>query len=71
MNTFNPRKLKLSKWTACTPVNQEKHFMVTQLFCDEAGVPVRIELQAVHSGRVEVFDWTELRDDKRWKVGWQ
>jgi len=70
VNAFNPRKLKLSKWTACQPVNREKHFLVTQLICDEAGVPVQVELQAVHSQRVELFDWSELRDDKRWKIGW-
>ncbi len=70
VNTFNPRKLKLSKWTACAPVNREKHFLVTELICDEAGKPVNVELQAVHSGRVELFDWSELRDDKRWKIGW-
>ncbi|MDB6443850.1 MULTISPECIES: TIGR02450 family Trp-rich protein [Pseudomonas] len=70
MNTFNPRKLKLSKWTACKPVNREKHFLVTQLIVDEAGVPLQVEIQAVHSGRVEVFDWIELRDEQRWRIGW-
>jgi tryptophan-rich hypothetical protein len=47
MNKFNPRKLKLSKWTACEPVNREKHFLVIQLLCDELGAPVQVELQAV------------------------
>ena len=31
MNRFNPRKLRLSKWTACQPENCEKHFLVTDL----------------------------------------
>ncbi|WP_212800657.1 TIGR02450 family Trp-rich protein [Pseudomonas sp. St316] len=70
MNRFNPRKLKLSKWTACEPVNREKHFLVIQLLCDELGVPLQVELQAVHSARCEVFDWRELCDSKRWKMGW-
>lgn len=70
MNKFNPRKLKLSKWTACAPVNREKHFLVTQVICDEADRPIGIELQAVHSGRLELLDWTELRDEKRWRMGW-
>ncbi|WP_448632743.1 MULTISPECIES: TIGR02450 family Trp-rich protein [Pseudomonas fluorescens group] len=71
MNPFNPRKLALSKWTACAPVNKEKHFLVTQLICDEAGVPLQVELQAVYSGRTERLDWRELRDDKRWRMGWK
>jgi tryptophan-rich hypothetical protein len=58
MNKFNPRKLKLSKWTACEPVNREKHFLVIQLLCDELGAPVQVELQAVHS--VPSF-WTGRR----------
>lgn len=53
MNRFSPAKLKLSKWTATQPVNREKHFLVTDLEHDEAGVLLRVELQAVHSGRSE------------------
>ncbi|PHX31168.1 hypothetical protein AO354_03220 [Pseudomonas syringae pv. syringae] len=37
MNQINPRKLLLSKWTAATPLNREKHFLVTELFKDEEG----------------------------------
>ena len=37
MNRINPRKLLLSKWTAAQPKHREKHFLVTQLFCDEEG----------------------------------
>ncbi|MGN8273496.1 TIGR02450 family Trp-rich protein [Pseudomonas sp. SMV71] len=70
MNIFNPRKLKLSKWTACVPVNREKHFLVTRVICDETDRPISVELQAVHSGRAELLDWTELRDEKRWRMGW-
>lgn len=70
MNRFNPRKLGLSKWTACQPVNHEKHFLVTELIRDEHGTPLQIELQAVHSGRKQLLDWQELRDSQRWKIGW-
>lgn len=70
MNKFNPRKLKLSKWTACQPVNREKHFLVTQLLCDEQDCPVQVELQAVYSGRVAMLDWRDLTDSERWKIGW-
>jgi len=70
MNTFNPRKLGLSKWTACNPINREKHFLVLQLLCDKQGLPVKVELQAVHSERIEWLDWQALRDSTRWKMGW-
>ena len=35
MNTFNPKKLLLSKWTAVNPKNKERHFIVTELIKDE------------------------------------
>ncbi|ATR82634.1 TIGR02450 family Trp-rich protein [Pseudomonas sp. FFUP_PS_473] len=71
MNRFNPRKLALSKWTACTPLNREKHFLVTDLLHDEQGTLLKIELQAIYSGRSEWLDWRELRDSERWRTGWQ
>lgn len=71
MNRFNPRKLTLSKWTARAPLNREKHFIVTQLLCDDEGTPLQVELQAVLTGRSEVFDWQELRDSTRWLLGWK
>lgn len=71
MNRFNPRKLRLSKWTACQPENREKHFLVTELICDEDGTPLQIDLQAVYSGRPQRLDWRELRDSRRWTIGWQ
>jgi tryptophan-rich hypothetical protein len=70
MNKINPHKLKLSKWTACEPTDREKHFLVTQLLCDEQGTPVQVEIEAVYSGRVALLDWRELRDSKHWKMGW-
>ena len=70
MNRFNPRKLRLSKWTACRPANREKHFLVTELLCDEDNVPLQVQLQAVYSGRSELLDWRDLRDEQRWQMGW-
>lgn len=71
MNRFNPRKLRLSKWTACQPESREKHFLVTELICDEDGTPLQIDLQAVYSGRTQRLDWRELRDSRRWTIGWR
>lgn len=70
LNRFNPRKLLLSKWTAAQPENREKHFLVTELFCDEEGSVLAIELQAVLSQRNERLDWRQLQDGQRWRMGW-
>ena len=51
MNTINPNKLHHSKWTAVTPRNKEKHFIVTQLLRDEEENVVDVVLEAVHSQR--------------------
>lgn len=74
MNTarhrLTPRKLLLSKWTAATPQNREKHFLVTELFCDEEGTVLEVELQAVLSKRAQRIDWRVLQDADNWKMGW-
>lgn len=51
MNRVNPKKLLQSKWTASAPRNREKHWLVTEVRCDDAGVPQTCILQAVHSYR--------------------
>ncbi|MEQ7918125.1 TIGR02450 family Trp-rich protein [Xanthomonas sp. WHRI 1810A] len=71
MNRLNPRKLLLSKWTAATPHNREKHFMVTELFCDEEGVVLEVELQAVLTKRAQRFAWQTLQNDVAWQMGWK
>ena len=71
MNRLNPRKLLLSKWTAAHPRNREKHFLVTELFCDEEGTVLEIELQAVLTKRSERMTWQVLQDDQSWLMGWK
>ena len=71
MNRFNPRKLLLSKWTAACPVNREKHFLVTELFCDEEGTVLEIQLQAVLTRRSEKMPWQTLQDRQAWVMGWK
>lgn len=71
MNRLNPAKLLLSKWTAARPQNREKHFLVTELFRDEAGTVLEIELQAVLTQRTERLPWQSLRDDDAWRMGWR
>lgn len=67
---LTPRKLLLSKWTAVLPQNREKHFLVTELFCDEEGTVLEVELQAVLSKRAQRLDWRVLQDADAWKMGW-
>jgi tryptophan-rich hypothetical protein len=71
MNRINPRKLLLSKWTAAHPRNREKHFLVTELFCDEDGIVLDIEFQAVLTQRSERVSWQVLQDAEVWLIGWK
>lgn len=70
MHRINPAKLHLSKWTALQPVNREKHFLVTELYRDEEGIVLAIELQAVLTGRSQRCDWHALKDAGHWRMGW-
>ncbi|AVX91037.1 TIGR02450 family Trp-rich protein [Pseudomonas sp. VE 196-7] len=71
MNRINPQKLLLSKWTAAHPQNREKHFLVTELFRDEEGTVLEIELQAVLTQRSERLDWQRLKMSTEWLQGWK
>jgi tryptophan-rich hypothetical protein len=71
MNRLNPRKLLLSKWTAAAPQNREKHFLVTELFCDEEGTVLEIELQALMTKRSQKLAWKVLQNDQSWRMGWR
>lgn len=72
MNPVHPKKLLLSKWTAVTPANKEKHFVVTAVMEPETegAAPEWIELEAVHSGRTQRLAWRALRDSAVWRQGW-
>ncbi|WP_447892064.1 TIGR02450 family Trp-rich protein [Pseudomonas marginalis] len=71
MNRINPAKLLLSKWTAARPRNKEKHFLVTELFRDEDGTVLEIELQAVVTLRAERLAWQTLQNAEAWQIGWK
>ncbi len=68
---LEPRKLLLSKWTAAQPRHREKHFLVTELFRDEEGTVIDIELQAVLTRRTQRLPWQALRDADTWLMGWR
>lgn len=67
-----PKKLLKSKWTAVTPTRKEKHFMVTKLIVPEQPEhPVEfVEIEAVHSKRVQQIAWQTLNDNTVWLQGW-
>jgi tryptophan-rich hypothetical protein len=71
VNRINPDKLLLSKWTAAHPQNREKHFLVTELFRNEDGTVVDVELQAVLTKRSERLAWQTLKNDGTWSLGWK
>ncbi|QAY84368.1 tryptophan-rich conserved hypothetical protein [Pseudomonas arsenicoxydans] len=71
MNRINPSKLLLSKWTAAHPQKREKHFLVTELFRDEEGTVLTVELQAVLTQRNQRLDWQALKDSDTWLSGWK
>ena len=70
MNQVNPNKLNLSKWTAISPQNREKHFLVTELIRDEEGVVQQCVLEAVMTKREQVLPWQQLTDSGCWQQGW-
>ena len=72
MNPLHPKKLLHSKWTAVSPENKERHFLVTSLVEPALpGSPVEsVEIEAVHSGRSRQIAWRALRDGTQWRQGW-
>jgi tryptophan-rich hypothetical protein len=70
MNKINPKKLHHSKWTAVTPVNKEKHFLVTEVKFDEEGNVASCVIEAIMSRRALSIEWKELTDDSCWLFGW-
>ncbi|SDV04494.1 TIGR02450 family Trp-rich protein [Pseudomonas mucidolens] len=71
MNRFSPAKWLLSKWTAAQPRHKEKHVLVTELFRDEQGTVVEIELQVVLTRREEHLPWQTLQNADAWTMGWK
>ena len=71
MNKINPQKLLNSKWTAVTPIDKEKHFMVTEIEFDEEAVVISCSLEAVMSKRCIPISWHALKDAGNWLQGWK
>ena len=69
---MNPRKLLLSKWTAVSPRDREKHFLVTRVINPETAPHLIefVELEAVLTSRSFTLRWPELTDRAQWLPGW-
>ena len=71
MTKIHPKKLLNSKWTAVSPKNREKHFVVTEVEFDEAGLVVSCSLEAILSKRTASIEWRNLNNDEEWIQGWK
>ncbi|WP_370979448.1 TIGR02450 family Trp-rich protein [Agaribacterium sp. ZY112] len=65
-----PKKLHNSKWTALKPLKKEKHFLVTEVEFDEEGAVIHCLIEAVISNRSYAIDWTDLKNETKWRQGW-
>jgi len=68
---MNGKKLMLSKWTAVTPMNKEKHFLVAEIIRDDNGNITGCLLEAVYTGNQYPLDPGQLYDRAHWLPGWQ
>jgi tryptophan-rich hypothetical protein len=71
MNTLNPKKLLNSKWTAVSPTNKEKHFLVTEVEFDEDDVIIHCLIEAVMTRHSSPIDWQTLKNSDHWMMGWR
>ena len=72
-NQINPKKLRLSKWTAVNPQYKEKHFLVTKVIDPEKPKHLieLVEMEAVLTKRSFTMKWEDLTDPTKWVQGWQ
>ena len=71
MNVISPKKLINSKWTRVSPLNKERHFIVTKVEFNENSTITHCLIEAVITKRVEEINWSDLKDDNAWKHGWK
>ena len=72
MNPLNPKKLRLTKWTAVKPIAKQKHFLVSRVIQPEVETdPVElVEIESVLSKAKQIIQWRELQNDEVWRQGW-
>jgi len=72
MDPMNPKKLKLTKWTAVSPVKKQKHFLVSKVIKPESpDDPLEwVEIESVFSKSTQIIRWRDLENDQIWRQGW-
>jgi tryptophan-rich hypothetical protein len=71
-NPVNRKKLPNSKWTAVSPINREKHFLVLDWVRDEEGRPTDyLAIEAILTNVVREIHWRKLEDSEHWRIGWR
>ena len=72
MNPLNPKKLRLTKWTAVKPIAKQKHFLVSRVIQPELETdPVEfVEIESVFSKATQIIHWRALQNDEVWRQGW-
>lgn len=71
MNKVHPKKLLNSKWTAVSPLNKEKHFVVSVVEFDEDNNVIDCKVEAVMSKNEYPITWRDLNDASLWRQGWK
>ena len=71
MNKISSKKLLKSKWTAVTPLNKEKHFIIIEVEYDEDAAVVSCLIEAIMSKRSVQIQWRDLKDTEQWVQGWK
>ena len=70
-NKFNIKKLLNSKWTSVNPINQEKHFIISEMKFDHKKNVKLCLIEAVRSSRLKYINWLELKESDKWIQGWK
>jgi tryptophan-rich hypothetical protein len=68
--SLSPKKLLNSKWTAVNPMNKEKHCLVTKVELEKNGQVNHCQLQSIHSKRLFLVNWQDLKNPDKWQQGW-
>jgi tryptophan-rich hypothetical protein len=72
MNPLNPKKLRLTKWTAVKPIAKQKHFLVCRVIQPEVETDAveYVEIESVFSKATQIIRWRELQNESVWRQGW-
>jgi tryptophan-rich hypothetical protein len=71
MNKLSPKSLLYSKWTKVDVSNKEKHFVITNLSLDEDQRVTACMIEAIINKHEYAINWRDLKDSRKWIIGWQ